>query len=104
MINKYFFLAIQYGYVIFFVAAFPLAPFFAFINNIAEIRIDAQKFLLHNRRPIPKRISGIGAWNGILQAATYLGIVTNVSLNKSVCKKWNLKNAMGYLDNIEVNR
>lgn len=69
---------IQYGYVIFFVAVFPLAPFLAFISNIAEIRIDAQKFLMHNQRAVPKKVSGIGAWNGILQYATYLGIVTNV--------------------------
>lgn len=75
-----FFAAIQYGYVIFFVAAFPLAPLLAFINNVAEIRIDAQKYLLHSRRPIPKTVSGIGAWNGVLQAATYLGIITNASL------------------------
>lgn len=78
--NSQILLVIQYGYVVFFVAAFPLAPFLAFINNVAEIRIDAQKYLLHCRRPVPKRVSGIGAWNGLLQAATYLGIITNVNL------------------------
>lgn len=65
--------------MIFFVAAFPLAPFLALLNNLAEIRIDAQKYLFRYRRPIPKRVSGIGAWNGILQGATYLGVITNVS-------------------------
>lgn len=59
-------------------AAFPLGPFFALLNNLAEIRIDAKKYLQHSRRPIPKRVGGIGAWNGILQAATYLGVITNV--------------------------
>lgn len=48
------------------------------MNNVAEIRIDAQKYLLHSRRPVPKRVPGIGAWNGILLAATHLGVITNV--------------------------
>ncbi len=29
---------IQYGFITLFVAAFPLAPFFALLNNILEIR------------------------------------------------------------------
>ncbi len=34
---------IQYGFVTLFVAAFPLAPFFALLNNIFEIRyMDAK--------------------------------------------------------------
>lgn len=65
--------------MIFFAAAFPLAPFLALLNNLAEIRIDAQKYLFNCRRPVPKRVAGIGAWHGILQASTYLGVVTNVS-------------------------
>lgn len=32
-----------------FVAAFPLAPLFALLNNILEIRVDANKFLVNNR-------------------------------------------------------
>ena len=42
-------LAIQYGYVTLFVAAFPLAPLFAFFSNIVEIRTDGWK-LLHAYR------------------------------------------------------
>ena len=36
-------LAIQYGFITLFVAAFPLAPLFALINNAVEIRLDAIK-------------------------------------------------------------
>ena len=32
-----------------FVTAFPLAPLFALINNIFEIRIDAEKFIANYR-------------------------------------------------------
>ena len=36
---------IQYGFITLFVAAFPLAPLFALINNIIEIRLDAYKMV-----------------------------------------------------------
>lgn len=78
---------LQYGYVVFFVAAFPLAPFFAFLNNIAEIRIDAKNCLCKHRRPVPKRVSGIGAWNGIMQSLTYISIITNVRFFKMLLSK-----------------
>jgi hypothetical protein len=32
-----------------FVTAFPLAPLFALINNIFEIRIDAEKYVVNYR-------------------------------------------------------
>lgn len=69
---------IQYGFVIFFVAGFPLTPLLALINNFVEIRVDATKFLTSYRRPIPKKVAGLGAWFTILQAVTYIGVVTNV--------------------------
>ncbi len=46
--------------VMMFVPAFPLAPLFALLNNIAEIRTDADKFLVVNRRPVAKRERSIG--------------------------------------------
>jgi hypothetical protein len=70
---------IQYGFVTLFVAAFPLAPFFALINNIVEIRLDAYKYVTTCKRPLAERAQDIGAWFGILQTITYLSVVTNVS-------------------------
>ena len=43
LLNEYLELAIQYGFITLFVAAFPIAPSFAFINNAVEIRLDAIK-------------------------------------------------------------
>lgn len=37
------FTVIQYGFVTLFVAAFPLAPLFALINNIAEVSINVHE-------------------------------------------------------------
>jgi hypothetical protein len=72
---------LQYGFVTIFVAAFPLAPFFALLNNIFEMRLDAKKFLRFYRRPVPKRVKNIGVWFNILDALGRLSVVTNVSIS-----------------------
>ncbi len=50
---------IQYGFITLFVAAFPLAPFFALLNNILEIRLDAYKFIATKRRPLAQVGKGL---------------------------------------------
>lgn len=70
---------IQYGLVTLFVAAFPLAPFFALLNNIIEIRVDAYKIATQFRRPIAQRVANIGVWMEILKVVTYFAVVTNVT-------------------------
>lgn len=74
---EYLELVIQYGFVTLFVAAFPLAPLFALLNNWFEIRIDAHKFVSVLRRPVADRAQDIGAWFGILTIISQLSIVTN---------------------------
>ena len=59
-------------------AAFPLAPLFALLNNIAEIRLDAYKMIKEARRPLAERVEDIGAWFGILRGVTYVAVVSNV--------------------------
>lgn len=61
-------------------AAFPLAPLFALLNNVAEIRLDAYKMVTQARRPLAERVEDIGAWYGILKSITYIAIVSNVSV------------------------
>ncbi|XP_071452092.1 anoctamin-6-like [Hetaerina americana] len=70
-------IVIQYGFVTLFVAAFPLAPLFALINNIAEIRVDANKMLTQYRRALPHRIKKLASWDSIQQAITYLAVAVN---------------------------
>lgn len=41
-------------------ASFPLAPLFALLNNIIEIRLDAKKFVTELRRPVAVRAKDIG--------------------------------------------
>lgn len=51
---------IQFGFVSLFVASFPLAPLFALLNNVIEIRLDAKKFVTELRRPDSIRAKDIG--------------------------------------------
>lgn len=51
---------IQFGFVTLFVASFPLAPLFALLNNIIEVRLDAKKFVTELRRPDTVRAKDIG--------------------------------------------
>lgn len=55
-------LVIQFGMVTLFVASFPLAPLFALLNNIIEIRLDAKKFVTELRRPIAAKAKDIGSF------------------------------------------
>lgn len=53
---------IQFGYVVLFSSAFPLAAMCALINNIIEIRSDALKLCTGLQRPFGQRVEKIGQW------------------------------------------
>jgi len=53
-------LVIQFSFTTIFVAAFPLAPLLALINNVIEIRLDAIKMVTLERRMVPKKTNDIG--------------------------------------------
>uniref|UniRef100_A0A8C2ZW44 Anoctamin n=1 Tax=Cyclopterus lumpus TaxID=8103 RepID=A0A8C2ZW44_CYCLU len=57
---EYMEMIIQFGFVSLFVASFPLAPLFALLNNVIEIRLDAKKFVTELRRPVAVRAKDIG--------------------------------------------
>ncbi|XP_059479818.1 anoctamin-4-like [Neocloeon triangulifer] len=77
LFQEYLEMVLQYGFVTMFVAAFPLAPLFALLNNVAELRLDAYKMLTQARRSLAERVADIGAWYGILQGVTYTAVVSN---------------------------
>lgn len=51
---------VQFSFTTIFVAAFPLAPLLALINNIFEIRLDAIKMVRLERRLVPRKTNNIG--------------------------------------------
>ncbi|XP_075871081.1 anoctamin-7 isoform X2 [Nelusetta ayraudi] len=80
LFSEYLEMVIQFGFITIFVAACPLAPLFALINNWVEIRLDAQKFVAEYRRPVVERAQDIGIWFPIMQFITHIAVVTNALL------------------------
>ncbi|XP_029438300.1 anoctamin-1 isoform X2 [Rhinatrema bivittatum] len=74
---EYMEMIIQFGFVTLFVASFPLAPLFALLNNIIEIRLDAKKFITELRRPLAVRAKDIGIWYNILRGIGKLAVIIN---------------------------
>ncbi|XP_030416614.1 anoctamin-9 isoform X4 [Gopherus evgoodei] len=68
---------IQYSFTTIFVAAFPLAPLMAFINNLFEIRLDAIKMVQLQRRIVPRKANDIGIWLQVLEAIGILAVIGN---------------------------
>ncbi|XP_074533989.1 anoctamin-2 isoform X2 [Halichoeres trimaculatus] len=74
---EYMEMMIQYGFVTLFVASLPLAPAFALLNNVIEIRLDAAKFVTEIRRPDAVRCKDIGIWYNILCGISKFSVITN---------------------------
>uniref|UniRef100_A0A3P8ZVD3 Anoctamin n=1 Tax=Esox lucius TaxID=8010 RepID=A0A3P8ZVD3_ESOLU len=74
---EYMEMIIQFGFVSLFVASFPLAPLFALINNVIEIRLDAKKFVTELRRPDSVRTKDIGIWYNILSGMGKFSVIIN---------------------------
>ncbi|KAF1393455.1 hypothetical protein PFLUV_G00015900, partial [Perca fluviatilis] len=80
LFSEYMEMVIQFGFITIFVAACPLAPLFALVNNWVEIRLDAQKFVTEYRRPVAERAQDIGIWFPIMQLITHLAVLANAFL------------------------
>ncbi|KAE9549961.1 hypothetical protein FO519_006820 [Halicephalobus sp. NKZ332] len=77
LFNEYLEMVIQFGFITLFVAAFPLAPLFALLNNILEMRLDAYKFVVTARKPVPCQARNIGVWMMILDILSHLAVICN---------------------------
>ncbi|KAH9373671.1 hypothetical protein HPB48_018684 [Haemaphysalis longicornis] len=71
---------IQYGYLMLFAASFPLAPLLALLYNMFDLRIDANRLLWLNRRPMPFRDDDIGMWFHLFGFINVCGVVSNAFL------------------------
>ncbi|XP_052224837.1 anoctamin-7-like [Dreissena polymorpha] len=77
---EYLEMVLQFGFITIFVAAFPLAPLFALLNNWVEIRLDAQKFVSETRRPVADRAQDIGVWFSIMDGLAQIAVISNAFL------------------------
>ncbi|XP_045701803.1 anoctamin-7 isoform X3 [Phyllostomus hastatus] len=80
LFDEYLEMVLQFGFVTIFVAACPLAPLFALLNNWVEIRLDARKFVCERRRPVAERAQDVGIWFPILAGITHLAVISNALL------------------------
>ncbi|XP_029577097.1 anoctamin-9 [Salmo trutta] len=77
LFNEFLEMVVQFSFTTIFVAAFPLAPLLALINNIFEIRLDAIKMVSLERRLVPKKTNDIGIWTKVLEAIGVLAVIAN---------------------------
>lgn len=77
LFNEFLEMVIQFSFTTIFVAAFPLAPLLALINNIFEIRLDAIKMVRLERRLVPRKTNDIGIWTKVLEAIGVLAVIAN---------------------------
>jgi hypothetical protein len=80
VVDEYAEMVLQIGYISIFASAFPLGAVLALINNLVEIRTDANKFLKLNRRPHWEGARDIGAWYPLIQFIGLVSVVTNAAI------------------------
>ncbi|XP_011619642.1 anoctamin-7 isoform X1 [Takifugu rubripes] len=80
LFEEYLEMVLQFGFITIFVAACPLAPLFALLNNWVEIRLDAHKFVCEYQRPVAERAQNIGVWLNILEILSHMSVTANAFL------------------------
>ncbi|GAA6227802.1 anoctamin-9-like [Lates japonicus] len=77
LFNEFLEMVVQFSFTTIFVAAFPLAPLLALINNIFEIRLDAIKMVRLERRLVPRKTNDIGVWTKVLEVIGVMAVIAN---------------------------
>lgn len=70
----------QFGLILFFANAFPLAPFFSFICNVFEIEIKRAVMFKYNRRIVAREAKSIGPWISIMEVLVLLCIPVSIGI------------------------
>ncbi|XP_064475288.1 anoctamin-8-like isoform X2 [Ornithodoros turicata] len=71
---------IQFGYVVLFSPAFPVAALCALLNNIIEVRSDAFKLCMIFQRPFGQRAENIGTWQDAMEVMGVIAVIVNCAL------------------------
>ncbi|KAG6841190.1 hypothetical protein C0991_000987 [Blastosporella zonata] len=80
-------MVMQFGYVALWSSIWPLASVMALLNNFLELRSDAFKMTVHNRRAMPVRTDTIGPWLDALTFLSWLSALTNSALVYLFCPR-----------------
>ncbi|XP_069954159.1 anoctamin-10 [Cherax quadricarinatus] len=71
---------LQFGYVFLFSSVYPMAAFWAVLNNILELKTDAFKLCRVYQRPSVKKVGSIGVWQGAFELLGCVAVITNCAL------------------------
>ena len=80
LIDSYSQIILQFQYVVFWSAVFPLTPLVAVFLNMVQTRFEVTQLCYVTKRPIPKKEEGIGAWMTIVEIISLIGIVMNAAM------------------------
>ncbi|XP_058824680.1 anoctamin-10 isoform X2 [Topomyia yanbarensis] len=78
--DDYLELYIQFGYMVLFSSVAPMTSFWAILNNVIEIRLDAYKLCSFFKRPFARRTKNIGAWQLAFETLAVIAIMTNCGI------------------------
>jgi hypothetical protein len=73
-------MALQFGYVLLFAPAFPLAPAIALLSNVIENRVDGLKLFISFQKPEYAGAEDIGYWKLIFKFLAVLAVTTNCTM------------------------
>ena len=71
---------IQYGYVVYFSASWPLAPLVCAAHTMFRLRSNTLRLTKLSMRPLPEAVSDIGLWHKILIFLAWSGVLINCLL------------------------
>lgn len=80
-------LFLQFGYTFLFSSAYPMAAFWALLNNVIELRTDAFKMCRIFQRPFAEPANSIGAWQVSISllSSRHINFIVN---HNAVNVKW----------------
>ncbi|CAH0480517.1 unnamed protein product [Peronospora belbahrii] len=78
--DDYHHMTVQFGFVVMFSMLWPLMPAACMLVNALKTRGDGFRLCRTNRRPFPRKASGIGEWNNMLYAIALAGVLVNIGL------------------------
>ncbi|CDW85080.1 anoctamin-like protein [Stylonychia lemnae] len=74
LVTKYAEIIQQFGYIVLFAQAFPLAPLLSIFTNFLEMKGTMNMMAYYQKRSIAQGASGIGNWRGILLSYVAIGV------------------------------
>uniref|UniRef100_A0A6A7FSV7 Anoctamin n=2 Tax=Hirondellea gigas TaxID=1518452 RepID=A0A6A7FSV7_9CRUS len=89
---------LQFGYVFLFSSVYPMAAFWALLNNVLELKTDAFKLCRVMQRPSVKKCSDIGVWQNCFELLGCIAVATNCAL---LCMSPKLRRAAPGFSTIE---